>query len=68
VQAIDLSNPEAPRELARFASAEAFPGGADDAHDLVYHDGHLFVTGQTSHSLVILRVSDDLRERVTGTR
>jgi hypothetical protein len=55
VQAIDVSNPDAPRELARFTSAEAFPGGQDDAHDLVYHDGHLFVTAQTSHSLVVLK-------------
>jgi hypothetical protein len=68
VQAVDISNPQAPRELARFSSVEAFPGGADDAHDLVYHDGHLFVTAQTSHSLVILRVSEDLRKRVAGTR
>jgi len=31
-----------------------------DAHDLVYHAGHLFVTAQNSHSLVILKVSDEL--------
>lgn len=60
VQAIDVSSPDAPRELALFTSAEVFPGGKDDAHDLVYHDGHLFVTAQNSHSLVVLRVSDGL--------
>jgi hypothetical protein len=68
VQMIDISNPQAPCELARFSSVDAFPGGADDAHDLVYHDGHLFVTAQTSHSLVVLRVRDDLRDRINGTR
>lgn len=64
VQAIDMADPDAPRELARFTSAEAFPGGKDDAHDLVYHDGHLFVTAQNSHSLVILKVSDELRHQI----
>lgn len=56
VQAIDVTDPGTPRELARFSSPEAFPGGADDAHDLVHHEGHLFVTAQNSHSLVILKV------------
>ena len=63
VQAIDVSNPDAQRELARFTSAEAFPGGQDDAHDLVFHGSHLFVTAQNTHALVILKVSDDLRRR-----
>ncbi|MDP1592579.1 MAG: hypothetical protein Q8M07_32750 [Prosthecobacter sp.] len=63
VQAIDVSNPVAPRELARFTSAEVFPGGQDDAHDLVYHDGHLFVTAQNAHALVVLKVSDELHAR-----
>jgi|CXWL01.1.fsa_nt_gi hypothetical protein len=64
VHAIDMADPDAPRELARFTSAEVFPGGKDDAHDLVYHDGHLFVTAQNSHSLVILKVGDALRHRI----
>lgn len=64
VQAIDMADADAPRELARFTSAEAFPGGKDDAHDLVYHDGHLFVTAQNSHSLVILKASDALCHRI----
>ncbi|MEQ2005327.1 MAG: hypothetical protein ABMA26_00910 [Limisphaerales bacterium] len=62
VQAIDVSDPDAPRELARFTSAEVFPGGQDDAHDLVYHDGFLFVTAQNTHALVVLKVSDELRK------
>jgi len=58
VQAIDVSNPDAPRELARLTAPAAFPGAQDDAHDLVYHDGHLFVTAQNSHALVVIRVAD----------
>ncbi|MSU48311.1 MAG: hypothetical protein EXS37_04325 [Opitutus sp.] len=56
VQAIDVSNPDQPRELARVTAPSAFPGEADDGHDLAYHDGYLFVTAQTSHALVVLRV------------
>ncbi len=59
VQAIDMGDPDAPAELARLTSPAAFPGAADDGHDLVYTDGHLFVTAQTSHSLVVVRVADE---------
>lgn len=61
VQAIDIANPDAPRELARLTDAVAFPGGADDAHDLVYRDGHLLVTAQTSHSLVVMKLGESIR-------
>ena len=64
VQAIDITSPEMPRELGRLTAPAAFPGGADDAHDLVYHAGHLFITAQTSHSLVIVKVSEDIRRQV----
>lgn len=67
VQALDVTDPDAPRELARLTAPEAFPGAADDAHDLVYHDGHLFVTAQTSHSLVVLRVRDERILRIART-
>ncbi len=63
VVTIDVANPDSPRELGHFTSAETFPGGRDDAHDLVYHDGHLFVTAQNSHALVILKVGEELRRR-----
>jgi len=59
VQAIDVGDPDAPVDLARLTSPGAFPGAQDDAHDLVYSDGHLFVTAQTSHSLVVVRVADE---------
>jgi endo-1,4-beta-xylanase len=68
VQAIGVSNPDAPSELARFTSVEAFPGGADDAHDLVFRDGHLFITAQTTHALVILKVSDALQPALSDTQ
>ena len=61
VQAIDVSNSDKFVELSHITSSVAFPGGADDAHDLVYRDGYLFVTAQTSHSLVVLRVGEDAR-------
>jgi hypothetical protein len=59
VQAIDVANVNAPCELGRLTAPRAFPGGADDAHDLVYHDGHLFVTAQTSHSLAVVGIADE---------
>ncbi|MDP3069983.1 MAG: hypothetical protein Q8N18_06815 [Opitutaceae bacterium] len=63
VQAIDVSNPGQPRELARVSAPAAFSGGGDDAHDLAYHDGYLFITAQTSHALVVVRVDGkQLRE------
>jgi len=55
VQAIDVTNPETPSELGRLAAPTAFPGAADDAHDLVFVNDHLFITAQTSHSLVVMR-------------
>lgn len=56
VQALDVSNPGQPRELARVTAPAAFSGGGDDAHDIAYHDGHLFITAQNSHALVVVRV------------
>lgn len=66
VQAIDVSNPDAPRALAHLTDAGAFPGGADDGHDLVYDNGHLFVTAQTSHSLVVLRLGQTLVKQIAA--
>lgn len=59
VQAIDVANPETPCELGRMTAPAAFPGNRDDAHDLVYHNGYLFITAQNSHSLVVVRVADE---------
>lgn len=56
VQAYDIGDPVHPRLLASFTSAEAFPTADDNAHDLVYRDGYLYVTSQGDNALVILRV------------
>jgi hypothetical protein len=56
VEAYDISRPTAPRKLATFKSVDAFPTADDNAHDLVYRDGYLYVSGQGDNSFVILRV------------
>lgn len=58
VEAIDISDPTAPRKLVTFRLAGALPTPNDNAHDLVYRDGYLYVTGQGDHRLVILQVHD----------
>lgn len=63
VQVVDVADPANPREVATFSSADVFPGGTDDGHDLVYHAGHLFITGQRTHALVVLKLSDELQAR-----
>lgn len=55
VQVVDVTSPDLPREVCRLTAPGAFPGAADDGHDLVLVNGHLFVTAQSSHSLVVLR-------------
>jgi hypothetical protein len=61
VQVVDVADPAHPREVAVFSSSDVMPGGADDGHDLVYYAGHLFVTAQTSHALVVLKLSEELQ-------
>ena len=56
VEAIDVSEPTRPVSLAAYRCLEAFAAGRDSAHDLVYRDGYLHVTGQNDHSFGILRV------------
>lgn len=58
VQAIDVSDPDKPRETARASLGWILPGGADDLHDLVYRDGFLFVTAQTTDAVVVLRLEE----------
>ncbi|MSU48314.1 MAG: hypothetical protein EXS37_04340 [Opitutus sp.] len=64
VQAIDVTTPEMPKEIARCTAPAAFTGGADDGHDLVYRGGHVFVTAQRTHALVVIKVSDELQARI----
>jgi hypothetical protein len=58
IMALDVSDPQRPAVLATAPCRDVFRGGAgaDDAHDLVYRDGHLYVTGQATHSFGILRI------------
>ncbi|NQT41154.1 MAG: hypothetical protein HQ581_26920, partial [Planctomycetes bacterium] len=60
VEAIDVRNPAKPVKLASYTCDEAFPAGRDSAHDLVYRDGYLYVTGQNDNCLCILRVDSPL--------
>ena len=58
VEAIDVSDPARPVKLASHRCLRAFANGRDSAHDLVYRDGYLYVTGQNDNSFCILRVND----------
>ncbi len=67
VEAIDLSNPALPVSIARYRGGKLFPTRRlmlgktprfDNAHDLVYRDGYLFVTAQNDNRLGILKVND----------
>jgi len=58
IQALDVSDPAKPETLAVFKTPEVFPTGRDNAHDLVYRDGHLFVTAQNDNQIGIIRVND----------
>lgn len=58
VEAYDITAPSRPRLLTRFRSPKAFTTADDNAHDLVYRDGFLYVTSQGDHRFVILRVND----------
>jgi hypothetical protein len=68
VQAYDIREPTRPRLLASLRSPEAFPTADDNAHDLVYRDGHLFVTSQGDHGLVTLKVNDESIRQLAATR
>ncbi|GAG37802.1 unnamed protein product, partial [marine sediment metagenome] len=66
VQAYDISEPTRPRLLASFTSANAFPTADDNAHDLVYRDGFLYVTSQGDNGFVILQVDDEEIRRLAA--
>ena len=57
VEAYDITRPDSPRRLAVFRSEEAFPTPDDNAHDLAYRDGYLYVTSQGDNGFVILEVN-----------
>jgi hypothetical protein len=75
VEAFDISDPTRPTLLAQYRGGDLFPttvklldGEArrDNAHDLVYRDGHLYVTAQNDNSLGILKVTDPPVVRLAG--
>ena len=70
VEAIDMSDPQAPVSIAQYRGGELFPTRRfllessprfDNGHDLVYRDGFLYVTAQNDNALGILRASARLR-------
>lgn len=69
--AIDVSQPRTPRRLAAVVLAEVFQDKAaakDDGHDLVYRDGYLYVSGQTTNSFGVVRVVDPEIRRLAEPR
>jgi hypothetical protein len=66
VQAIDVSDPAEPKTLTVLEFSESvLPHHRDNLHDLVYADGHLFLTAQNDNALLIVRVNDErIRERM----
>jgi hypothetical protein len=61
VQAIDVSNANQPWEWGRVTDLQAFPAGADDGHELVYHQGRLLVTAQRSQAVVMIELDEESR-------
>jgi hypothetical protein len=45
-----------------------FPTGRDNAHDLVYRAGHLFVTAQNDNQIGIIRVNDERIRKLAGDK
>ena len=57
IEAVEITEPTRPVKLASYKCLQAFPAGRDSAHDLVYRDGYLYVTGQNDNCFCILRVN-----------
>jgi len=57
IEAIDISVPHHPIKIAAEKLLDVFPEGRDDAHDLVFRQGYLYVTAQNSNRFAILKVN-----------
>jgi len=66
VEAIDISDPKMPVSIAQYRAGKLFPTRRlmqrktprfDNAHDLVYRDGYIFVTAQNDNQFGILKVN-----------
>ncbi len=67
VEAIDITDPANPISIAQYRGGRLFPTRRkmlngrpkyDNAHDLVYRDGYLYVTAQNDNQFGILKVND----------
>ena len=67
VEAIDVRNPDRPVSLAQYRNGRLFPTRRrmlgrvprfDNAHDLVYRNGYLYVTAQNDNQFGILQIKD----------
>jgi hypothetical protein len=63
IDAVDISSPHQPSRLGsqRFLAGNIkanIPRRTDNAHDLVYRTGYLYVSCQSDNSLMILRITD----------
>ena len=67
VEAIDISDPANPVSIARYRGGNLFPTRSlmlngtpryDNAHDLVYRNGYLYVTAQNDNQFGILKIND----------
>jgi len=72
IMALDATNPRAERlHQVYFPCREVFQDKAvakDDGHDLVYRDGYLYVSGQTTNSFGIVRVDDPTIRKAADAR
>jgi len=67
VEAIDITDPADPVSIAQYRAGRLFPTRRlmldgipryDNAHDMVYRDGYLYVTAQNDNQLGILKIND----------
>jgi hypothetical protein len=67
VEAIDITDPANPVSIAQYRRGRLFPTRRrmvngrpkyDNAHDLVYRDGYLYVTAQNDNHFGILKIND----------
>ena len=67
VEAIDITDPANPVSIAQYRGGRLFPTRRlilngipkyDNAHDLVYRDGYLYVTAQNDNQFGILKIND----------
>lgn len=77
VEAIDLTDPSMPVSIAQYRGGDLFATRRilfqgkhpryDNAHDLVYRDGYIYVTAQNDNAFGILKVNDErVRELAVG--